>query len=422
MYTSNVVNEYTAIGGVVPLYDACGNLTKDIHGYTYHYDNDNRITQIKKNNDADEVAAYTYDALGRRIRKYDAVAAAAVRCYYDGDRVLLETDDSNNDQRAFVYGNYIDEVLAMTDYTAQDDPDYYYGHDHLYSVAVIFEADGAVYERAEYNAYGEPTRLDPDFTAWSGTEIGNPYYFTGRNLDTLNGSTFQIYYYRARYYDAEMGRFLQRDPLDYVDGLNLYEYVSGQPTGAIDPFGSEQITLFELNHTFAPYPFYAGVEVWANWETESCADGSLGFDGSIGVTGKIGVGISEKIVIWGKEIGVNIKLKEFSVDQSIECNRDCCESDVCCRLCKTYTLNIGQDWGAGIGIVKVHGIIKVEGQMMWCYLYGDGCPQEGFAFGFCGELDVAFKWKAGLVKGDDYHLPGLPFGGCKALIGEDEML
>ena len=42
--------------------------TKDIDGYRYHYDYENRLTQINKNDDADEVAAYTYDALGRRIQ------------------------------------------------------------------------------------------------------------------------------------------------------------------------------------------------------------------------------------------------------------------------------------------------------------------------------------------------------------------
>lgn len=102
------------------------------------------------------------ETTGRRIEKHDADPVNKIRYYYDGQRVLLETDDSDNDERAFVYGNYIDEVLIMTDYTAQDDPDYYYGHDHLYSTVVVFDDTGAVYERAEYNAYGEVTRLDPN--------------------------------------------------------------------------------------------------------------------------------------------------------------------------------------------------------------------------------------------------------------------
>ena len=44
--------------------------------------------------------------------------------------------------------------------------------------------------------------------------IGNPYPFTGRQLDEETG----LYFYRARYYDSVKGRFLQRDPGGYVDG------------------------------------------------------------------------------------------------------------------------------------------------------------------------------------------------------------
>ena len=85
VYASNTVNEYTDIGGVTPEYDDCGSLTKDINGYTYHYDNDNRVTKIKKTNDTVDVAIYTYDALGRRIEKDDAVGDDKIRYYYDGE-------------------------------------------------------------------------------------------------------------------------------------------------------------------------------------------------------------------------------------------------------------------------------------------------------------------------------------------------
>lgn len=72
-------------------------------------------------------------------------------------RVLLETDydsgtQSETDMRYFVYGNYIDEVLVMADIDGGavntiTDGDYYYGHDHLYSVAALFDDTGAVVER-----------------------------------------------------------------------------------------------------------------------------------------------------------------------------------------------------------------------------------------------------------------------------------
>jgi RHS repeat-associated protein len=57
--------------------------------------------------------------------------------------------------------------------------------------------------------------------------------FTGRQLDEEAG----IYFYRARYYDALKGRFLQRDPLDYESGINLFEYAKSSPTNRVDPSG-----------------------------------------------------------------------------------------------------------------------------------------------------------------------------------------
>ena len=38
-------------------------------------------------------------------------------------------------------------------------------------------------------------------------------------------------------YHAGVGRFLQRDPAEYVDGANLYEFVRGNPTSLVDPYG-----------------------------------------------------------------------------------------------------------------------------------------------------------------------------------------
>jgi RHS repeat-associated protein len=66
--------------------------------------------------------------------------------------------------------------------------------------------------------------------------VGNPFLFTGRRLDPETG----LYYFRARYQDPELGRFLQRDPLGYGAGVNLYQYTSSSPTNWVDPFGLEE--------------------------------------------------------------------------------------------------------------------------------------------------------------------------------------
>ena len=59
------------------------------------------------------------------------------------------------------------------------------------------------------------------------------YLFTGRRYDPETA----LYYYRARYYDYSTGRFLQTDPIGYMNGLNLYTYVRNNPTNHKDPLG-----------------------------------------------------------------------------------------------------------------------------------------------------------------------------------------
>jgi RHS repeat-associated protein len=57
--------------------------------------------------------------------------------------------------------------------------------------------------------------------------------FTGREWDPETG----LYYYRARYYDPSIGRFLSEDPIGLEGGVNYFRYVGNNPVTATDPDG-----------------------------------------------------------------------------------------------------------------------------------------------------------------------------------------
>jgi len=274
-YQHNDVNEYTYIGlacGTNVTHDDAGNMTGDHDGYTYHYDYENRLTRVKKSNDTVDVAVYTYDALGRRIAVEDCIADTTTHYYYDGWRVLTETDENDDRQRDFAYGNYLDEALIMT-VDASPDVDHYYAHDHLFSPVAIVDSSGDIQEYYQYDAYGKCTIYtagtdgiwyNSDDAPQTTSTVGNPIFFTGQRLDELDSGDLLIMYYKNRYYLVDIGRFITRDPLgmrdgicivefartgmpvfprthntfgQYTNGMNIYEYVRSIPTKYYDSFG-----------------------------------------------------------------------------------------------------------------------------------------------------------------------------------------
>lgn len=228
-YAVNSMNAYTSIvygGSVSPAYDGNGNTTNDGHN-TYSYDEENRITKVNSG----ATAVYSYDALGRRIQKN--VGGAIVNYYFDGQQVIEERNTGDNTTATYVWGTWIDDIVS----TDRANSTYYYHTNNIGSVVAITNVSGAVVERYEYDAFGKRSIFNSSYNPIAASIIGNTYSFTGRQFDSETG----LYYYRTRYYDVEHGRFLQRDPFGYIEGLGLYAYVRNMPSSKLDPWGTESI-------------------------------------------------------------------------------------------------------------------------------------------------------------------------------------
>jgi RHS repeat-associated protein len=105
------------------------------------------------------------------------------------------------------------------------DATYYHHVDHLGTTETITDAAGTVVWDASYEAYGKLVHEN-------GT-VSFKASFTGKQVDSDTG----LYYFNARWYDAELGRFVTEDPAR--DGRNWYEYCGNNPLVRIDPTGNE---------------------------------------------------------------------------------------------------------------------------------------------------------------------------------------
>jgi len=121
----------------------------------------------------------------------------------------------------YTQGPGIDEPLAEL----RSGVTSFYEAEGLGSITSLSNSAGALAQTYTFDSFGNQTASSGSLT--------NPFRFTAREFDPETG----LYYYRARYYDPAVGRFLSEDPIAFEGGVNFYSYVANNPINAIDPFG-----------------------------------------------------------------------------------------------------------------------------------------------------------------------------------------
>lgn len=130
-------------------------------------------------------------------------------------------------------------ITTTTDGKKKVENRYFYQKDQLGSVTTITDQSGKLVEEYKYDEFGKAyirNSKNEKFREFKKSEIGNVRLFTGREYDREIG----LYYYRARFYSVELGRFISRDPIGTADNVNLYSYVGNNPLKYIDPMGREK--------------------------------------------------------------------------------------------------------------------------------------------------------------------------------------
>ncbi|MFP4224296.1 MAG: RHS repeat domain-containing protein, partial [Phycisphaeraceae bacterium] len=115
------------------------------------------------------------------------------------------------------------------------DQRHYALQDANYRVRAIVDAAGSVAERYAFAPYGERTVLNADWSADADgiSDVAFAFGHQGLRHDAVTG----LVYNRARMLHPKLGRFVQRDPLGYVDGMNVYQYLLSSPVDLLDRFG-----------------------------------------------------------------------------------------------------------------------------------------------------------------------------------------
>lgn len=220
-YVYNASNELTSKPDTAYSYDNNGNsLSEDNAGGTtsYTWDPENRLTSVTLPGSG-ETVSFQYDPFGRRIYKSSPLGTTIF--VYDGYSVIEEVSADGSLMARYTQSLGIDEPLAMLRGNTMS----YYQADGLGSVTSLSDSKGNLISTYEYDSFG-------NLLASTGS-ISNPFRFTGREFDAET----DLYFYRARYYDPSIGRFISEDPIRFNAETNFYTYASNNPILFIDPWG-----------------------------------------------------------------------------------------------------------------------------------------------------------------------------------------
>ncbi len=198
----------------------------------------NRLTEV-----VGTTYTYRYDDQG--FRRSKTVNGVTTQYVYHGDKLTYQTDDTTS-----LYFHYVgDNNITGFRYTkGSTEAEYYYIKNLQGDIIGILDRSGKVVVSYAYDAWGVC-----EVSGSLASTIGqiNSIRYRGYYYDTESG----LYYLMSRYYDAEVGRFINADDTDYLDvsgtvlGGNLFAYCENNAVNNVDYLGNKKISVTWISHT-----------------------------------------------------------------------------------------------------------------------------------------------------------------------------
>ncbi len=246
--TQNKVNQVQKVNGAALIYDNDGNMTRAYtpSGYpmTLGYDAANRLTSASftDNQNVTHQTSYSYSGDGvltEMIKTLETngngIWTTASDIRYVRDRLLsVQEKDGLNSwivKREYLWGKNRAGGIGGLLNLRQNSQDYNYLYDGKGNVVTVIDSTQTPVDTYAYDSFGVLMKKS--------ATVDQPYMFSTKEYDADTG----LSYYGFRFYDAALGRWINRDPLREYGDVNLYRFVGNSPVNWVDPFGLQAMVL-----------------------------------------------------------------------------------------------------------------------------------------------------------------------------------
>ena len=219
---ANWRDKLTAVNGNAIAYDAIGNPLSD-GTWTYTWQNGRQLQKMQKSG---VTAEFVYNADGLRVQK--TVNGVVTKYTLHGKNVVHMT--SGTDELHFFYDAQNRPAVVVYNGTA-----YAYVKSLQGDIVALLNGAGNVVVSYVYDAWGAPIGKSGSMAETLGSV--QPFRYRGYVFDEETG----LYYLRSRYYNSELGRFLNADTIYYC---NLFCYCKNSPTRRFDANGKEDEDVY----------------------------------------------------------------------------------------------------------------------------------------------------------------------------------